>query len=113
MGSIGSIPSIVEERAIYFHQRASHFYRPLAYFLSGVAFDIPVSSLETIVFATLVYYMTGMFRGSVLSFFALFRFDWIGLTRRQGAVLYNCDICVICDHFDSYEFGISSGELWN
>jgi len=60
MGSVASIPQVVEERTIFYHQRAAHFYRTIAYFLSSVIMDIPLSFLENIIFTTIVFWMTGM-----------------------------------------------------
>ena len=60
MGSVASIPQVCEERRIFYHQRASHFYQTIAYFISAVLVDIPLSFVESFLFTTLVFWMTGM-----------------------------------------------------
>lgn len=60
MGAIASIPQIVEERTLFYHQRALHFYRTFAYFIASIIVDIPLSIVETVLFSTLVYWMTNL-----------------------------------------------------
>ena len=60
MGSVASIPQVVEERRIFYHQRAAHFFRTIAYFLSTLVMDIPQTFMESFVFTTIVFWMTGM-----------------------------------------------------
>jgi hypothetical protein len=67
MGSIAAIPQVCEERAIFYHQRASHFYRTISYFISTIFVDVPLSFAETILFTTLVFWMSGMNPQYVLS----------------------------------------------
>ena len=61
MGAVASLPQVVEERRIFYHQRASHFFRTISYFLSSLVMDIPLSFLEGIIFTTLVFWMTGLY----------------------------------------------------
>jgi len=63
MGSVAAIPQVVEERVVFYHQRAAHFYRTLGYFIGNVIVDIPFSIIETIIFTCLVFWMTGMYKG--------------------------------------------------
>jgi len=65
MGSVASIPQVCEERALFLHQSAAHFYKTISYFASAVIVDIPLSSAETVLFATLVYWMTGLYHQEV------------------------------------------------
>ena len=60
MGSIASIPQVVEERRIFYHQRAAHFFRTIAFFLSTLVVDVPQTCIESFVFSTIVFWMTGM-----------------------------------------------------
>ena len=60
MGAIASLPQVSEERRIFYHQRASHFYRTIAHFLASIVMDVPLSFIEGIIFTTLVFWMTGM-----------------------------------------------------
>jgi len=64
MGSIASLPQVSEERRIFYHQRAAHFYRTIAHFIASLVMDIPLSFLEGIIFSSLVFWMTGMNDGS-------------------------------------------------
>lgn len=67
MGSIASIPQVCEERRIFYHQRAAHFYRTIAYFLSSIVMDIPLTVMESFIFSTIVFWMTGMNNKGTLS----------------------------------------------
>eukprot|EP01094_Clydonella_sp_ATCC50884_P008030 TRINITY_DN1730_c0_g1_i1.p1 TRINITY_DN1730_c0_g1~~TRINITY_DN1730_c0_g1_i1.p1 ORF type:complete len:924 (-),score=296.47 TRINITY_DN1730_c0_g1_i1:15-2654(-) len=60
MGSVASIPQVCEERRVFYHQRASHFYQTISYFISAVLVDIPLSIVESFIFTGLVFWMTGM-----------------------------------------------------
>lgn len=60
MGSIASIPQVCEERRIFYHQRASHFYQTMAYFVSATFVDFPLSIVESLIFTGLVFWMSGM-----------------------------------------------------
>ena len=65
MGAIASLPQVAEERRIFYHQRAAHFYRTVAHFLASLIMDIPLSFIEGIIFSTLVFWMTGMNDGTI------------------------------------------------
>ena len=60
MGAVASLPAVVEERRIFYHQRGAHFFRTIASFISSLIMDIPLSFLEGIIFTSLVFWMTGM-----------------------------------------------------
>jgi len=60
MGSIAAIPQVCEERTIFYHQRASHFYRTISYFISTIFVDVPLSFVETFLFTICVFWMAGM-----------------------------------------------------
>lgn len=60
MGAVASLPAVVEERRIFYHQRGSHFYRTIAQFLSSLVLDIPLSLLEGFIFGTMTFWMCGL-----------------------------------------------------
>jgi len=60
MGSVAAIPEVFVERDIFYHQHSLHFFRPFAYWFSSVLVDIPLSIVETIIFITVIYWMTFM-----------------------------------------------------
>lgn len=60
MGSVAAVPEVFVERAIFYHQHSLHFFRPFAYWFSSVLVDIPLSVVETIIFVTVIYWMTFM-----------------------------------------------------
>ena len=66
MGAVASIPAVVEERRIFYHQRAAHFYRTIASFISSIVMDVPLSFIEGIIFTTMVFWMTGLYNFSYL-----------------------------------------------
>eukprot|EP00002_Diphylleia_rotans_P026240 TRINITY_DN521_c0_g2_i4.p1 TRINITY_DN521_c0_g2~~TRINITY_DN521_c0_g2_i4.p1 ORF type:complete len:1184 (-),score=287.33 TRINITY_DN521_c0_g2_i4:1637-5140(-) len=60
MGALQAIPPLLEEREVFYHQRSTYYYRTKAYFFSTLTFEVPLAFFEILLFAVLVYFMTGL-----------------------------------------------------
>ncbi|XP_063718921.1 broad substrate specificity ATP-binding cassette transporter ABCG2-like [Symsagittifera roscoffensis] len=68
-GGVAVITIFVTERSLFLHESANGFYRISSYFLSKFLCDvIPLRTIPTVIFATLLYWMTGM-KTDVTAFF--------------------------------------------
>ncbi|KDO26429.1 hypothetical protein SPRG_08232 [Saprolegnia parasitica CBS 223.65] len=59
IGQASQVPTFFASRAIFYKQRGAHFYRTASYVLSTTLAQIPFAIGESIVFGSLVYWMTG------------------------------------------------------
>lgn len=64
MSNLGIVPVMCGQRRIYARERQASAYRPAAFHVSLVTSELPVSLLETLVLATVMYPMVGL-RGGV------------------------------------------------
>eukprot|EP00026_Physarum_polycephalum_P000882 Phypoly_transcript_00883.p1 GENE.Phypoly_transcript_00883~~Phypoly_transcript_00883.p1 ORF type:complete len:1263 (+),score=177.54 Phypoly_transcript_00883:79-3867(+) len=60
MGCLGSIEPFYAARKVYYHQRASFYYSPLAYFICKTLMELFHMVYENIVFSCIVYWMVGL-----------------------------------------------------
>ncbi|OQR92900.1 ATP-binding Cassette (ABC) Superfamily [Thraustotheca clavata] len=59
LGQLPLMPSIIDAREIYYKQRDAHFFRTSTYVLALSLTQIPVAVLETLIFGSLMYWITG------------------------------------------------------
>ncbi|EFA84973.1 ABC transporter G family protein [Heterostelium album PN500] len=59
-GGFGAITVLFEQRAVFYVQKDGKYYRTFAFFLSLIFSELPISTLETVIFSTLVYWMCGL-----------------------------------------------------
>lgn len=70
-GAMTSLGLFVTERTVFVRERAGGYYRPEAYYLAKILFDIiPLRVLPPILFSTCAYWMIGLRPG--IEFFATF-----------------------------------------
>ncbi|GAM18188.1 hypothetical protein SAMD00019534_013630 [Acytostelium subglobosum LB1] len=63
-GGFGAITVLFEQRDVFYIQKDGKYYRTFAFFLSLIFSELPISSLETILFSTLIYWMCGLQRSA-------------------------------------------------
>eukprot|EP01133_Synstelium_polycarpum_P008978 gene8978-10529_t len=59
-GGFGAITVLFEQRNVFYIQKSGKYYQTFAFFLSLIFSELPISSLETVIFSTLVYWMCGL-----------------------------------------------------
>ncbi|OQR98045.1 ATP-binding Cassette (ABC) Superfamily [Achlya hypogyna] len=59
IGQAAQVPTFFASRAIFYKQRGAHFYRTASYVLSTCLAQIPFAIGESLVFGSVVYWMTG------------------------------------------------------
>ncbi|OQR85502.1 ATP-binding Cassette (ABC) Superfamily, partial [Thraustotheca clavata] len=59
LGQIPMIPAIVEAREIFYKQRSANFFRTSSFILAQCTTQIPFAFIETIIFGTIMYWVTG------------------------------------------------------
>ncbi|XP_064633854.1 broad substrate specificity ATP-binding cassette transporter ABCG2-like [Lineus longissimus] len=60
-GNLGAIELFISERALFFHEHVSGYYRVSSYFLAKIFCDvIPVRCVPLIPFSAIVYFMVGL-----------------------------------------------------
>eukprot|EP01098_Paradermamoeba_levis_P014039 TRINITY_DN6586_c0_g6_i1.p1 TRINITY_DN6586_c0_g6~~TRINITY_DN6586_c0_g6_i1.p1 ORF type:complete len:649 (-),score=165.77 TRINITY_DN6586_c0_g6_i1:164-2110(-) len=57
---LGTLEIFIMERSIFIRERANGMYRPIAYFLSKIAVDLPQKTLPTLAFCVISYWMMGL-----------------------------------------------------
>jgi len=67
MGSVASIPELFAQRNVMYSQRASGYFRPVAWQMALLAVEIPIVALEMLLYSCLLYGLVGM-RGGLLSY---------------------------------------------
>lgn len=60
MASIGKIPTVIEDRSVYYRDSASGTYPPILYLLAGFVTDIPMCILTTFSYWIPFYFLTGL-----------------------------------------------------
>ncbi|KAF2071086.1 hypothetical protein CYY_007590 [Polysphondylium violaceum] len=60
MASIGKIPTVIEDRSVYYRDSASGTYPPVLYLLAGFITDIPMCLLTTFSYWIPFYFLTGL-----------------------------------------------------
>ncbi|OQR80584.1 ATP-binding Cassette (ABC) Superfamily [Achlya hypogyna] len=68
MGQVPMMPAVLEAREIYYKQRAANFFRTSSFILAQSFTQVPFALGETIVFGSIMYWMTG-FVASAGAFF--------------------------------------------
>eukprot|EP00026_Physarum_polycephalum_P000679 Phypoly_transcript_00680.p1 GENE.Phypoly_transcript_00680~~Phypoly_transcript_00680.p1 ORF type:complete len:1306 (+),score=176.26 Phypoly_transcript_00680:244-4161(+) len=69
------IPSVVQERAVFYREQASGSYRTFTYLIGITLAEVPMTIATTIVFAVPVYWLTGLRSdGTAFSYFILIFF---------------------------------------
>lgn len=63
MGSIQSIPALMEQRTVYYSQTDAGYYKGAAFYISYVLTEIPLSALNTFIFTVILYPMSGLTNG--------------------------------------------------
>eukprot|EP01094_Clydonella_sp_ATCC50884_P008033 TRINITY_DN1730_c1_g2_i1.p1 TRINITY_DN1730_c1_g2~~TRINITY_DN1730_c1_g2_i1.p1 ORF type:complete len:375 (+),score=136.77 TRINITY_DN1730_c1_g2_i1:170-1126(+) len=59
LGAIASIPGVILQREVYYREKPA-FLRPLAYFVAQVLAEVPLITIGSVMFGSIVYFMTGM-----------------------------------------------------
>jgi len=57
---MGAISVLFEQREVFYVQKDGKYYDTMAFFLSLIFAEIPISVIETVIFTTLVYWMCGL-----------------------------------------------------
>ncbi|KAF2073524.1 hypothetical protein CYY_005173 [Polysphondylium violaceum] len=57
---MGAISVLFEQREVFYIQKDGKYYNTMAFFLSLIFAEIPISIIETVIFTTLVYWMCGL-----------------------------------------------------
>ncbi len=63
MGSIQSIPALMEQRLVYYSQTHAGYYRGAAFYISYILTEIPLSAINTFLFVIVLYPMSGLANG--------------------------------------------------
>jgi len=58
--SLGNLAPLFEHRPVFYLQRKNRYYSPLAYYLAGLVNDAVNITLVSILFGTIVYWMSGL-----------------------------------------------------
>lgn len=58
--NVGIITPFYRERSVFYSQRESKYYSPSAYFFSKTILELPLILVECVVFAAIIYWMTGL-----------------------------------------------------
>ncbi|KDO27884.1 hypothetical protein SPRG_07156 [Saprolegnia parasitica CBS 223.65] len=59
VGQVPTLPIILDARAVFYKQRASQFHRTSSYVIAHAATQIPFALAETVVFGSILYWITG------------------------------------------------------
>ncbi|GJQ10602.1 hypothetical protein GpartN1_g2393.t1 [Galdieria partita] len=60
MGSLKTLPEILDSRAVFNKHRSNHFYDSLPFLLSQAVVEIPICFLESLIFSSILYFMVGL-----------------------------------------------------
>lgn len=66
-GGMPQLAVTLENRSVWFKQRAVNMYTATAYSWAGGLVQVPISMLEVAIFLVIVYFMVGFSTGSVPS----------------------------------------------
>ncbi|OQR89078.1 ATP-binding Cassette (ABC) Superfamily, partial [Achlya hypogyna] len=69
LGQMPMIPAIVEAREIFYKQKRANFFRTSSFILAQTTTQVPFALVETIVFGSIMYWVTG-FASEVGAYFA-------------------------------------------
>lgn len=69
LGSLASIPTCHEQRAVFYKQRDSGFFPTSAAVVAQMLVQLPIQLVETLVFTSLAYFLTGLSRAGHGSFY--------------------------------------------
>eukprot|EP00897_Mesotaenium_endlicherianum_P003132 jgi/Mesen1/2847/ME000174S02104 len=58
--TLGQMPSYFQERIVFYKQEQAKFFRPFSYFVSLWAGGLPFSLFEGVMWAVIVYFLTGL-----------------------------------------------------
>ena len=75
MGTLANIPEIYKYRQVFYAQKAAGYYRALAYHAALFLTELPVSGLETFIYASILYKLCGLSMGIVSFKFLYFWLD--------------------------------------
>jgi ABC-type multidrug transport system ATPase subunit/ABC-type multidrug transport system permease subunit len=81
--ALGRLPSLVNNRLLYFREKNSATYSPLAYYTGRVLGDQPFILFEVLLYCSILYWTAGMRSDDGGSHFGLFLFT-IWLVRQAG-----------------------------
>ena len=73
IASFQMIPTIMDQRQVYYKQKMENFFPPAAYIVADTLAFMPIAVLDTFTYGTIVYFMTGM------AYQAAPYFTWIGI----------------------------------
>ncbi|OQR80597.1 ATP-binding Cassette (ABC) Superfamily, partial [Achlya hypogyna] len=59
LGQLPNIPSVVEAREIFYKQKSANFFRTSSFILAQCTTQIPFAAAETVVFGSVMYWVTG------------------------------------------------------
>eukprot|EP01113_Clastostelium_recurvatum_P037483 TRINITY_DN5489_c0_g1_i3.p1 TRINITY_DN5489_c0_g1~~TRINITY_DN5489_c0_g1_i3.p1 ORF type:complete len:1654 (-),score=318.95 TRINITY_DN5489_c0_g1_i3:50-5011(-) len=59
-GSFVAIPGFFVERAVFYDQRASRWYKTWTYLMANIALEIPIALVESVLFGSILYWMVGL-----------------------------------------------------
>jgi ABC-type multidrug transport system permease subunit len=82
-GSMAPLPDLVAARPLYFREKNSQMYSPLAYYLGRILGDQPFLIMEGFVWSFLIYWMAGLRSDDTGSHFGMFLWGWY-LIRSMG-----------------------------
>lgn len=71
-GALAIMPQVITERTVFYQQRANRYYSTFPYFLAGIIVELPIAITESLVYGTIVYWMTGLSSDVGRYFFFLF-----------------------------------------
>eukprot|EP01100_Stratorugosa_tubuloviscum_P001488 TRINITY_DN132_c2_g5_i2.p1 TRINITY_DN132_c2_g5~~TRINITY_DN132_c2_g5_i2.p1 ORF type:complete len:1362 (+),score=679.08 TRINITY_DN132_c2_g5_i2:279-4364(+) len=100
MSSITAIPGLFEEREVFYEQKLRKYYNSFVYVASSFICDFPVALIETILFGTIMYWMTGLNVDVVRFIYCL-----LALMSTNLASMAFCKMCAAC----SPTLGIATG----
>lgn len=69
LGSLASIPTCHEQRAVFYKQRDSGFFPTSAAVVAQMLVQLPIQLVETLIFTALAYFLTGLSRAGHGSFY--------------------------------------------
>jgi hypothetical protein len=64
LGSMATIPTVMEQRAVFYKQRDAGFFPTSSAVVAQMLVQVPLQLLETLLFSSLVYFLSGMSRAS-------------------------------------------------
>jgi len=69
LGNLATIPTIMEQRSVFYKQRDSGFFPTSAAVVAQMLIQIPIQFVETLIFTSLAYFLSGLSRAEHGSYY--------------------------------------------